>query len=81
MRREEAIEILSNNADELRRRGVRSLSLFGSVVHGDAWPDSDVDVLLDLAPDHQRSLVDLIGLQHFIRACRSANAFSTERAA
>jgi predicted nucleotidyltransferase len=63
---DEAIEILSSNADELRRRGVRSLSLFGSVVHGDARPDSDVDVLLDLAADHQLSLVELIGLQHFI---------------
>jgi uncharacterized protein len=74
MRREEAVAILSSNADELRRRGVRSLSLFGSVVHGDVRPDSDVDVLLDLAPDHQLSLVELIGLQHFISELLDAPA-------
>jgi len=34
--------------DALRRRGVRSLSIFGSVVRDAARADSDIDVLIDV---------------------------------
>ena len=33
------------------RRKIRELSLFGSVARGDDGPDSDVDLLVDFAPD------------------------------
>ena len=42
------------------RRGARNVRVFGSVVRGEARPDSDVDFLVDLDPD--RSLLDLGGL-------------------
>jgi len=49
--RAEAIRRLSDVLPELRQRfGVRSLILFGSTARGDAHPDSDVDVLVDLGP-------------------------------
>ena len=37
-------------AEFCRRNHVRSLALFGSVVHGDFHPDSDVDVLVEFEP-------------------------------
>ena len=57
-------------ADFCRRNRIRRLALFGSVLHGDAKPDSDVDVLVEFEPgvrvglrffDIQEELSDLIG--------------------
>jgi hypothetical protein len=45
----------------LRRYGVRRAGVFGSYAHGDAGPDSDIDLLVDL-PEGS-SLLDLVGLQ------------------
>ncbi|PKO20299.1 MAG: nucleotidyltransferase [Chloroflexi bacterium HGW-Chloroflexi-1] len=42
------------------RYGARNVRFFGSVARGDARPDSDVDILVDLEPG--RSLFDLGGL-------------------
>jgi predicted nucleotidyltransferase len=49
-------EILSLAA----RHGARNVRVFGSVARGDARPDSDVDLLVDMEPG--RSLFDLGGL-------------------
>lgn len=43
------------------RHGARNVRVFGSVARGEADERSDVDFLVDLAPD--RSLFDLGGLQ------------------
>jgi uncharacterized protein len=50
----------------LRERGLTSLALFGSVVRSAARPDSDLDVLLDVAPDTQFSLIDLVAVKDFL---------------
>lgn len=50
----------------LRARGITSLALFGSVVHGDARPDSDIDVLIDVDPAARFSLVDLVSVKNFL---------------
>ena len=42
------------------RYGASDVRLFGSVVHGQAGPDSDVDILVRLEPG--RSLIDHIAL-------------------
>jgi len=34
-----------------RERGIRSLRLFGSILRDDFGPDSDIDVLVEFAPD------------------------------
>ena len=52
----------------LRERGITSLALFGSVVQGDARPDSDVDVLIDVDPAARFSLVDLVAVKNFLEA-------------
>ena len=40
--------------------GAHNLRIFGSVARGEATPDSDIDILVDLEPG--RSLLDLGGL-------------------
>jgi uncharacterized protein len=54
-------EVLLKNREEIlriaARHGARNVRIFGSVARGDATPESDVDVLVDLEPD--RSLFDL----------------------
>lgn len=50
----------------LRERGVISLALFGSFVRDAARPDSDVDVLVEIAPDMEFSLVDLVAVKDFL---------------
>ena len=49
MRRDEALRILAEHREELAAMGAASLSLFGSVARDEAGPDSDVDILIDLA--------------------------------
>jgi hypothetical protein len=39
-----------------RKWGVVELALFGSVLRADFGPDSDVDVLIEFAPDSDRHL-------------------------
>jgi predicted nucleotidyltransferase len=44
-----------------RRHGVLRLRVFGSWARGDAGPDSDLDLLVNVEPG--TSLLDMIGLQ------------------
>lgn len=46
-----------------RRCGIRRLSLFGSVLHGTDRPDSDVDLLVEFAPDAKPSFLDLADIE------------------
>jgi uncharacterized protein len=39
-------------ADFCRRHHIRKLAVFGSVLHGDARPDSDLDILVEFEPGH-----------------------------
>lgn len=59
----EALATLRAHADHFRRQGVRHLYLFGSVVRGDARATSDIDIAVDIDPEADFSLLDLIGVQ------------------
>jgi predicted nucleotidyltransferase len=39
-------------AEFCKRNHILKLSLFGSVLHGDFRPDSDIDLLVEFDPDH-----------------------------
>jgi predicted nucleotidyltransferase len=52
-RREEILRIAA-------RHGARNVRVFGSVIRGEARPDSDVDFLVDMDPG--RTLLDMGGL-------------------
>ncbi|MBI3596553.1 MAG: nucleotidyltransferase family protein [Nitrospirae bacterium] len=49
IKREEILRIAANH-------GARNVRIFGSVARGEAGPESDLDLLVELAPD--RSLFD-----------------------
>ena len=49
-------------ADFCRRHGVTRLSLFGAILREDFRPDSDIDVLVEFAPNTSYSLLDLGGM-------------------
>ncbi|MBM3510821.1 MAG: type II toxin-antitoxin system ParD family antitoxin [Alphaproteobacteria bacterium] len=48
---------------DLRAKGIDALYLFGSVARGEAKPGSDIDVLIEVAPDSRFSLLDQAGIQ------------------
>lgn len=66
MTRDEIIATIRTNAEALQAEGVKKLWLFGSRARGDHREDSDIDVLVDIAPDASFSLLNLAGIQHII---------------
>ena len=67
MDRARAIAILRENEAELRRRGVQHAALFGSVARGEARPDSDIDVMLDLDPRSRVSMFDYVDIVEYVQ--------------
>ncbi len=65
-RKDEVVAELAALEKPLRQRGLTSLALFGSLVRGAARPDSDIDVLVDIIPDAQFSLIDLVAVKDFL---------------
>jgi len=66
MDRQDVIATLRRHKDELQRQGVAHLALFGSVARGEARPDSDIDILIDLDPGAHLSVFDYVGLKDYI---------------
>ncbi|WP_029617096.1 nucleotidyltransferase family protein [Pseudorhizobium marinum] len=66
MRKREAIEKLTAQADAIRALGATSLYLFGSVARDEASASSDLDLFIDYDPAKKFSLVDLTGIKLFL---------------
>jgi predicted nucleotidyltransferase len=64
--RERVLLLLRAHADDIRRRGVTRLALFGSTARGEAGPSSDVDLLIEVDPHARFTLVDLVGLERYL---------------
>jgi len=64
MNRDEILRILTEHREELNRFGVSSLALFGSVVRGEARPDSDIDILVKF--EGQATFDHYMGLKFFL---------------
>ena len=65
MNKSEILEILRSHRDELRKQfGVKSLAVFGSVVRGEAGPDSDVDILVEF--EGRATFDRYMGLKFFL---------------
>ena len=56
------MDILRSHQAELREAGVKSLKLFGSVVRGEAGPESDIDILVEFF--RPIGLLAFVGLKH-----------------
>ena len=51
-----------------RRHQIRRLSLFGSVLRGEARPDSDVDLLVEFSPEAKPSFLNLAEIEQELSA-------------
>jgi len=64
--RQDVIDILRRNQDALRARGVLHAALFGSLARGEEHPGSDIDIVIDLAPDLAIDVYQYVGLKNYI---------------
>lgn len=71
MEKNEIIETLRANRTLLEQFHIRSLSVFGSIVRGEAGPDSDVDILVEFDPGANVGLFPLPG---YSGVCRISSA-------
>ena len=62
----EILKTLRVHADELRARGVVHAAVFGSVARGEAGPDSDVDIMVEVDHEKVESLLDYAGIAGLI---------------
>ena len=66
MKRDDILGKLKECEAELRARGVAHAALFGSVARGDDRPDSDIDIMVEIAPDARIGLFQYAGIVHYL---------------
>ncbi len=66
MDRDQILARLRDHAPDLRRQGVVRAALFGSVARGEAQPDSDIDIMVELDPEAPIDLFAYVGIVQFI---------------
>src|SRR5215210_6026553 len=79
MSRDAIIAKLRETAPALRAEGVTKLAIFGSRARGDARDDSDLDVLIDVDPDANFSLLNLVGIEHIVENATGLKAQASMR--
>ncbi len=79
MTRDEIIAKLREAAPALKAEGVTGLAIFGSRARGDFRQDSDLDLLVEVAPDSRFSLLNLIGVEHIVEDTLGLPAQATMR--
>lgn len=65
---EAVIARLRAHRAELEAAGVAHAGVFGSVARGEAGPGSDIDVLIDFAPDHRPTIYDYVEAKQRVAA-------------
>lgn len=66
MDRQEIIARLRENEAALRARGVAHAALFGSRARGNARPDSDTDIMIEIDPDAPVGVWQYVALKEYI---------------
>jgi uncharacterized protein len=66
MDRQEIIARLRDNEAALRKRGVRHAALFGSCARGEARPDSDVDIMIEVDPAARIGVYEYVAIKDYI---------------
>jgi predicted nucleotidyltransferase len=62
----DALATLRQHESELRARGVAHAAVFGSVARGDHRPGSDLDIMIDVAPEARLTVYGYVGLKDYI---------------
>ncbi len=65
--RDDAIQIIANHRQEIAELGVAAIGLIGSVARDEAQAGSDLDVVIDLPPEHQ-TLREYFAIIDFLEA-------------
>ena len=66
MNHEQVVATLHHHAPELRQRGVLHAGLFGSIARNEATTTSDIDILIELAPDARVGLFEYVGITQYL---------------
>jgi predicted nucleotidyltransferase len=66
MDKHDILSRLRENEAALKVRGVTHAALFGSRARGDNRPDSDIDILVEIAPDFRMDVFQYVGIVHSI---------------
>jgi len=66
MNSQDVLATLRRYESELRARGVAHVAVFGSVARGEQKPGSDLDLMIDVAPDAPLTVYGYVGLKEYI---------------
>ena len=66
MDRQDIIARLRENEAALRARGVAHAALFGSRARGDARPDSDTDIKIEIDPEAPVGVFEYVRIKEYI---------------
>lgn len=80
MDRTAILERLRANQPELSGLGVAHAALFGSRARGEARADSDIDILVELAPEARIGILDYVGIVQFLEELFPARVDVANRA-
>jgi predicted nucleotidyltransferase len=66
MDKQDILARLRENEAALKARGVSHAALFGSRARGDNRPDSDIDIMVEIAPDAGLGVFEYVGIVNSI---------------
>jgi predicted nucleotidyltransferase len=66
MKRDDVLQKLKDAEAALRAHGVAHAALFGSLARGEDQPDSDIDIMVEIAPDSPMDLLRYVGIVQYI---------------
>lgn len=64
-RKQEVIQLLQHNSEEIKKLGVAEIGLFGSFLRDDVHENSDVDILVSFEPG-KKNYNNFIRLAYFL---------------
>lgn len=67
MEKQDILARLRENEAALKAQGVCHAALFGSRATGAARPDSDIDIMVEIAPEARMDLFRYVGIVQYIK--------------